>query len=447
MIPQLESAVLGSCMVDPSAFWRIADVTRQDHFTTAQSVALWRAISIAAKSGAPYDVVTMAESTGDLYRFALEVANTDGYRAANVRAYADRLADAYTARAVHQAGSRIAMLEGSGSERLEAAQGIVREISTSAATVRTARDVLGTVHAEMQRQCDENRAVFGLATGFGHLDRMTGGLEPGDLVIIAGRPSMGKSILAMQIAMNVALRGEGVHLATLEMNASSALKRMIASDGRIPFQHVRNASLLEDDEWTRLTGATGRLAAAPLTMDDSEFRCDAICARIRQQAMSRGIALAVVDYLGYMQLPSADRHDLRVQEATRGMKRVAKELQIPVILVAQLNRKADGDRPKLSDLRDAGAIEQDADLVLFVHREDYYKPEHHTAGFAELIVAKQRNGPTGSLALKSSLHFVRFDEAEGMPSEPEADPATATGFAGRYRRTRGAPTGGNRNAA
>lgn len=214
------------------------------------------------------------------------------------------------------------------------------------------------------------------------------------------------------------------------------MKRMIAAESRVPFEHVKNAAAIEDEEWGRVIDASTRLAESPLTIDDQAFALDAICARIRQQALSRGIQLAVIDYLGYMDLPKGERQDLRVQEATRALKRLAKELQIPIVLIAQLNRGVEGRanrRPGMSDLRDSGAIEQDADLICLLHREDYYDKDSHLAGFAELIVAKQRDGKTGTLPLKHRFDVMRFEEAEDLPDSPREQPQER-GFAKRFKR-------------
>lgn len=438
-IPPNEAALLGASLVDPSAYWRIADLIRPEHFTTSECAAIWRTIVRLAAAGDAFDAVTVGETCGPL---ATELAANSSYSRANVRAYADRVVDAYLARTVDNAGRRISTLDGTGAERLAAAQRIVRDISAGAAPVRTARDVLQGVVARMQQQCDTGGEMAGLSTGLGHLDRMTSGLQPGDLVIVGGRPSMGKSVLASQFSMHAALNGKGAHVASLEMSAEDWLSRMIAADGRVDFQLVRHARDLGVEEWPRVHEASARLSNSPLTIDDQAFALDAICARIRQQAMATGLSIAVVDYLTYIDLPKGERQDLRVQECTRTLKRLAKELQIPLVLVCQLNRDVESrtnKRPTLGDLRDAGAIEQDADLILFLYRDDYYEPKHHTAGFAELIVAKQRNGKTGTLPLKHDFSHMRFDEAEGLPSAAPEDPdRPGRGFASRYGKARGA---------
>jgi replicative DNA helicase len=428
-----ESAVVACAMLDAKSFWRVADILRPEHFRDGELASLWSAISANARADRPFDLLTMSDSHG---RGVLEIANGE-YRMGVVRSYAERIVDAYVARSVETAGHRITLLEGSGTERLAEAQRIVRDINTGVAEVRTAQALMREVVQDMQRQANDKRALTGLTTGWRHFDAWTSGLMPGTLNIVAGRPSMGKSVFGMQIGMHAAINGHGVHIASLEMSAEACMKRLISAESRVPFEHVKNATNIEDEEWPRVFDASTRLANAPLTIDDQAFSLDAICARIRQQSMSRGIALAVIDYLGYMDLPKGERQDLRVQEATRALKRLAKELQIPIVLIAQLNRGVEGRqnrRPGMSDLRDSGAIEQDADLICLLHREDYYDKDSHLAGFAELIVAKQRDGKTGTLPMKHRFDVMRFEEAEELPNEPH-QPTQERGFAKRFGRS------------
>lgn len=424
-----ETAVLGACLVDPSAYWRIADLTKPEHFTLGAHVEVWRAIVEMAAKGDTFDAVTVMERCG---RIALDLANSS-YSTANVRAYAERLADAYLARAVGTAGKRIGALDGNGAERLAEAQRIVREISAGSAGVKHARDVVRAIQDRMQAQHDKLEAPAGLSTGSRNLDRkLSGGLKPGQFVIIAGRPSMGKTLLALQIAKCVALAGHGVHVVTLEMSAEEVMERAIACESHVSISKVMDAAQMDAEEQGRATIAAGLLYRAPLTLDDETNGLDALCARIRQEAMSRGLALAVIDYLSYIEPPKAERHDLAMQVITRTLKRLARELRIPIILLAQLNRKVEerkDRRPMLSDLRDAGAIEQDADVVILLYRADYYEPQHHTAGFAEAIVAKQRNGSTGSVPFRHRLDLMRFDEADALPApRPAANASNGRGF-------------------
>lgn len=409
-----EAAVLGACLVDPTAYWRIADLLKPVHFAEQDDRAVFIAIRDAAAKGNAFDAVTLSDTLG---RYPLDLAN-GSYSVANVRAYAVRVFEGYQARAVTNAGHAILALAGTGPERLTQAQRIVRDISTGSSPVKTARDVLRDVVPAMQRECDGTAAV-GVPTGWAHVDAATGGMRGGELWIVAGRPAMGKSVFAMQTAMTAAVAGKSVHVATLEMTAEETLRRMIAAESRVPFAKVRNAGEIDPEDWPRITDATARLAGAKLSLDDAAYGLEEICARVRQRAMAEGLDLVVIDYLGYIALPKADSYALAIQDGTRTLKRLAKELQVPVMLVAQLNREVgsrSSHRPVLTDLRDSGAIEQDADVVILLHRDDYYAPECETAGFAEAIIAKQRNGQTRSLAMRHRFDVMRFEEAEGLPS-------------------------------
>lgn len=409
-----EAAVLGACLVDATAYWRIADLLKPAHFADHDDRRVFTAIRDAAAKGDAFDAVTLSDTFG---RYPLDLANGQ-FSTANVRAYATRVFESYQGRAVTGAAQAILAFAGTGSERLTEAQRLVREISTGSSPVKTAKDVLRDVVPAMQRECDGTAAV-GVTTGWAHVDAATGGMRGGELWIVAGRPSMGKSVFAMQAAMHVAVAGRSVHVATLEMTAEETLRRMIAAESRVQFAKVRNAGEIEPEDWPRIMDATSRLANAKLTLDDAAYGLEEICARVRQRAMSDGLDLVVIDYLGYIQLPKADSYALSIQDGTRTLKRLAKELQIPVVLVAQLNREVgsrSSHRPVLTDLRDSGAIEQDADVVILLHRDDYYAPECETAGFAEAIIAKQRNGQTRALAFRHRFDVMRFEEAEGLPS-------------------------------
>lgn len=423
----IEAAVLGACLNDATAYWRIADLTRPEHFTTGVHADIWRTLVELARKGDAIDPVLMVERHGSV---VLDIASGN-VLTANVRAYATKLADSHTSRAVTLAGKRIAELDGPGVDRLSQASQILRDISVGGRSVKTVREVLRPVYERMQRDCDEKKQVQGLSYGWGNLDAMTSGLHPGQLVVVAGRPAMGKSVFAVQLAMQVGLGGSGVHLATLEMTADECLERMIAAEGMVPFSYIKHAAKLEDSDWAKVTAASARLTEAPIKFDDEAFALDDIVARIRQHAMADGIGLAVIDYLGYVKLPKAERHDLAVQDATRTLKRLAKELHIPVVLLAQLNREVgtrSDNRPRLTDLRDSGAIEQDADVVILLHRADYYDPAKN-AGYAEAIIAKQRNGPTGTCHMRHRFDVMRFEESEAPPYVEER----STGFAKRAR--------------
>ncbi|MEY3766295.1 MAG: Replicative helicase, partial [Pseudomonadota bacterium] len=259
--------------------------------------------------------------------------------------------------------------------------------------------------------------ITGVPTGFHDFDRMTSGMQPGDLIVLAARPSMGKTALAINIAENVAVQ-EGLPVAvfSMEMGASQLAVRIVGSIGRIDQGHLRTGKL-SDDEWPRLTEAIEKLRNVSLHIDEtpglttSELRANA--RRLSRQCGKLG--LIVVDYLQLMSGSSSDGSDNRATELgeiSRGLKMLAKELQCPVIALSQLNRSVEqrtDKRPMMSDLRESGAIEQDADVIMFIYRDDYYNKDSKEPGVAEVIIGKQRNGPTGTIKLAFLKPITKFE--------------------------------------
>jgi replicative DNA helicase len=260
--------------------------------------------------------------------------------------------------------------------------------------------------------------VTGIRTGFYDLDRMTAGLQKGDLIVLAARPSMGKTAFALNIAEHVAVR-EGLPVAvfSMEMGASQLALRVVGSLGRIDQQHLRTGRL-RDDEWERLPEAASKLSEAPMFIDESPGLNPAeLRARARRLARQYGgtLGLIVIDYLQLMSGSSNSSEENRATvlgEISRGMKGLAKELQCPVIALSQLNRSVEtrpDKRPMMSDLRESGAIEQDADVIMFIYRDDYYNKDSKEPGVAEIVLAKQRNGPVGTVKLTFLKPLTRFD--------------------------------------
>jgi replicative DNA helicase len=257
-------------------------------------------------------------------------------------------------------------------------------------------------------------SVIGLPTGLADLDRLTGGLRPGQLVVVAGRPGMGKSVFGVDIARNISIRaGKPVAFFALEMGEDELIQRILSAETLIPLHALRDAKHLSDLDWRRLAEAELELAAAPLHIDPTpSVNMTEIRARARRLAQRKGLSLIVVDYLQLMTpARKSESRQQEVAEISRGMKLLAKELQVPVIAVAQLNRGPEqrtDKRPMLADLRESGALEQDADLVIFVHRDDYYDKESARAGEVDLIVAKNRSGPQDTITAAAQLHVSRF---------------------------------------
>jgi replicative DNA helicase len=304
-------------------------------------------------------------------------------------------------------------------DSIDAAQARIFELAGSRERrkVTPIKQVLIHAFKDIEKTYERHEAVTGTPTGFRDLDGLTAGLQGGDLVIVAGRPSMGKTAFALCVAQNasVAFKQTTV-IFSLEMSQEQLVSRMLCAEARVDSQRVRKG-LLRDSDWPRLARAAGVLAEAPIFIDDSDaLTALEIRTKARRVAASHRIGLIVVDYLQLMRgRTNAESREREISEISRNLKGLAKELNVPVMALSQLNRMVDRreeKRPVLSDLRESGAIEQDADLIMFVHREEYYKPDTPDKGLAEIIVGKHRNGPTGTVKLKYFSQFTRFDDCD-----------------------------------
>jgi replicative DNA helicase len=264
---------------------------------------------------------------------------------------------------------------------------------------------------------DNPTDITGVATGFSDLDRMTSGMQPGELIIVAGRPSMGKTAFALNVAEHVGLDVKlPVAVFSMEMGGTQLVMRMLGSTGRLD-QHKLRTGQLHDHDWQRLTGAVGKLNEAPVHIDESgalnalELRARA--RRLHRQCGGPGLGLIVVDYLQLMSASSqGENRATEISEISRSLKGLAKELNVPVMALSQLNRGLEqrpNKRPVMSDLRESGAIEQDADVILFIYRDEVYNPDTQDKGIAEIIIGKQRNGPIGTIKLTFLGQYTRFE--------------------------------------
>ena len=277
--------------------------------------------------------------------------------------------------------------------------------------------VVSDVFKQIEELSNQKAPVTGLETGFVDLDRMTAGLHPSDLIIVAARPSLGKTSLCLNIAEHVAIRkNKSVGIFSLEMSKEQLVKRLLCSESRIDAHRI-NTGYLNKDDWTRLSRASGELSETRIFIDDTaSITVAELRSKSRRLSLEHGLDLIIVDYLQLMS-GSTQRYENRTQEISqisRGLKGIAKELKVPLIAVSQLSRAIESRtgehrRPQLSDLRESGSIEQDADVVIFIYREDMINPNIDNAGKAELIIGKQRNGPTGSVELAFLKQFTRFD--------------------------------------
>ena len=440
---EAESSVLGGLLLDNGAWDRMGDLLVDSHFYRHEHQLIFSAIGHLINASKPADVITVFEllqSQGHA-----EAVGGIGYlnslaqyvpSASNIRRYAEIVRERSILRKLVSASDEIATQafnpKGKPVEKIldEAEQKIFHigeEGSRMKQGFQSMDSLVVALMDRVQEMADNPADITGVPTGFYDLDRMTSGLQPGDLVVLAARPSMGKTAFAINIAEHVALN-EGLPVAvfSMEMGASQLAVRVVGSIGRIDQGHLRTGKL-SDDEWPRLADAIERLRTVSLHIDEtpgltpSELRANA--RRLARQCGKLG--LIVVDYLQLMSGSSGSDGDNRATELgeiSRGLKMLAKELQCPVIALSQLNRGVEqrtDKRPMMSDLRESGAIEQDADIIMFIYRDDYYNKDSKEPGVAEIIIGKQRNGPTGTVKLTFLKPLTRFESMAG-------------GFAGDY---------------
>jgi replicative DNA helicase len=434
---EAEQSLLGGLLLDNQAFDRIADLVTADDFYRDDHRRIFRHLSKLIEHAKPADVVTIAESieasedkdrTGGPAYLGSLAQNTPS--ALNIRRYAELVRERSVQRRLIQVATEIAesALAPSGKEvgqMLDEAETRILEVGERGQRGTQGFESIQPVLARVFERIDhlyhqENKSdVTGLPTGFTDLDEKTAGLQQGDLVIVAGRPSMGKTAFALNMAEHVAV-GNGVPVAifSMEMGATQLAMRLLGSIARVD-QHKMRTGRLNDEEWSRLSTAMGKLHDAPIFIDETaalnslELRTRA--RRIHRQCGKLG--LVMVDYLQLMSAPSSSQGENRateISEISRSLKALAKELGAPVVALSQLNRALEtrnDKRPMMSDLRESGAIEQDADLILFIYRDEVYYPEKpESKGTAELIIGKQRNGPIGKIDLTFLGEHTRFED-------------------------------------
>ncbi len=426
-----EQAVLGGLMLAPDAYDRIADVVAEDDFYRRDHRLIFRAIRELSSKEKPFDVVTLGEwfQANELTDqiggggYLIELAGSTP-SAANIVAYAQIVREKSVLRQLIQAGTEIVndgfQTEGRSSEEIlqlaeqkvfhiaEAGRGGKESIIDIRKAMREAFEIL--------RERYENQgAVTGIPTGFAELDELTAGLQPSDLIIVAARPAMGKTTLALNIAEYAAMKSrKAVAVFSMEMSSSQLAFRLISAMGRVNATRLRTGQL-EDEDWSRVNSAIRMLSDAKIFIDDTPaLSPDELRSKARRFKREHDLGLVVVDYLQLMQVAgsSSDNRTNEISEISRGLKALAKELNVPVIALSQLNRGLESrtdKRPQMSDLRDSGAIEQDADVIMFIYRDEYYKKDSEDKGLAEIIIAKQRNGPTGVTKLRFFGEYTRFD--------------------------------------
>lgn len=428
---QAEQSVLGGLMLDNQAWDQVADRVSENDFYRREHQLIFRAVEVLADQSRPFDVITLSEEIqrrGNLEKVGglayLGNLAKDTPSAANIRAYADIVRERSVMRQLIHVGNEIANSgfrpEGrDSSELLDNAESRVFEIAEKGAKGKGGfegiKSLLTQAVDKIETLFARDEPITGLSTGFADLDKMTSGLQPADLVIVAGRPSMGKTTFAMNVAENVALLSKKpVAVFSMEMPGESLAMRMMSSLGRINQTRVRTGKL-EDDEWPRLTSAVSMLAETQFFIDDTPALSPLeVRARARRLMREHGdLGLIVLDYLQLMQVPGmGENRTNEISTISRSLKALAKELNVPVIALSQLNRSLEqrtNKRPIMSDLRESGAIEQDADLVIFIYRDEVYNEDSPDKGTAEIIIGKQRNGPIGSIRLTFLGEYTKFE--------------------------------------
>jgi len=434
---EAEQSVLGGLMLDNQAFDRVAELVVSQDFYTRTHKLIFEAMTALAEIGDPIDLITISESlekNNQLsgiggFAYLAEIAkNTPS--AANIDAYASIVRERAVVREMIGVANEIAEAgfnpEGRTShDLLDFAESKVFKIAEQ----RTkSSDGPQSIHNILEKTVDKIEELYqspqdgvtGVSTGYADLDKMTTGLQPSDLIIVAARPSMGKTTFAMNLAEHAAMtQDKPVLIYSLEMPSEQIMMRMLASLGRINQTKVRTGQLADDD-WARLSSTMGLLMEKGKMYVDDASGLTPTDVRSRARRIARdhgGISMIMVDYLQLMRVPSlSDNRTLEIAEISRSLKALAKELQCPVVALSQLNRtleqRAD-KRPINSDLRESGSIEQDADLIMFIYRDEVYNEDSTDKGVAEIIIGKQRNGPIGKVRLTFQGQFSRFDNYAG----------------------------------
>jgi len=433
---EAEQSVLGGLLLDNSAWDKIADLITEEDFYRHDHRLIYRHISKLVEHAKPADVITVAESlentaklvdAGGLAYLGALAQNTPS--AANIRRYAEIVRERAVLRRLAEVGSGIAesALSQTGrsvAQLLDEAEARVFEIAEAGARGKQGFVEIQPLLTQVVERIDmlfqrENPSdVTGIPTGFQDLDEKTSGFQAGDLIIVAGRPSMGKTAFSLNIAENVAMQtGLPVAVFSMEMGGTQLVTRMLGSIGRLDQHRVRTGRL-QDEDWQKLTYAVGKLNDAPIYIDESAA-LTVLDLRARARRLHRQcgkLGLIVIDYLQLMSGSGkgggSENRATEISEISRGLKALAKELDVPVIALSQLNRSLEqrpNKRPVMSDLRESGAIEQDADLILFIYRDEVYNSDTPDKGIAEIIIGKQRNGPIGMVRMTFLGEYTRFE--------------------------------------
>lgn len=437
---EAEQAVLGAIFLEPEAFSTAAERIGPSDFFRAGHQVIFEAMLELFEKGEPIDLVTVTTLLSDSNK--LEIAGGVPYltdlassvpTAANIDYYSKIVEEKALLRRLIQTATEIVTesynREDEVEELLDQAERNILAVSSrkNATSFKPIKDVLIEVYDNIEKLHHAKDDVTGIPTGFRDLDRITSGFQKSDLIIIAARPSMGKTAFALNIAQNVAINtDENVAIFSLEMGAEQLVQRMLCAEGNIDSQRLRTGKL-EQEDWGKLTMAMGSLSHAGIFIDDSPgIRVSDIRSKCRRLKQEHGLGMIIIDYLQLIQGSERLRENRQqeVSEISRSLKSLARELEVPVIALSQLSRSVEqrqDKRPMMSDLRESGSIEQDADIVGFLYREDYYDKDSDNQNI-EIIISKQRNGPTGTVELAFVKEFNKFVDLEFRYDEEDAPP-------------------------
>ena len=430
--PEAEQSVLGGLLLSSDGWDSIAETVSANDFYRPSHRLIFRQIAILAEAGNPVDVITVADkltangeldSAGGLAYLAELAGNTPS--ASNIRAYAQVVRERSSLRSLIEVAQGIAESgfnpEGRNSvELIDEAERLIMQISEQGPKAGGPQEVNPLLESALER-IDElyvsGGDITGLTTGYSELDGMTSGLQDSDLIIVAGRPSMGKTSFAMNLVETAVLnQKKPILVFSMEMPANALIIRMLSSLGRIDQTRIRNGKL-EQEDWPKLSAAVNKLKDVPLYIDDTAALTPTeVRSRARKVAREYGegeLGMIMLDYMQLMQVAgSSEGRTAEISEISRSLKAIAKEFQCPVVALSQLNRALEGrpnKRPVNSDLRESGAIEQDADVIMFIYRDEVYNEDSPDKGVAEIIIGKQRNGPIGTCRLAFVGEFTRFE--------------------------------------
>lgn len=438
---EAEQSIIGAIFIDPEAFHTAAEILIPEDFYRASHQRIFASMIALSDRGEPIDVVTVTaylhnaqqlEEAGGV-QYLSQVAESVP-TSANIGYYCRIVEEKALLRRLIRSATDIVT---SSFERQDDVEDVLNEAEKSILDVssrknsgafKNIKDVLIEVYDNIEQLHQQNADVTGIPTGFRDLDRITSGFQPNDLIIIAARPSVGKTAFALNVAQNVAVNtDENVAIFSLEMGAEQLVQRMLCAEGNIDAQRLRNGQLQADD-WTKLTMAMGSLSNAGIYIDDTPgIRVADIRSKCRRLKQEHGLGLILIDYLQLIQgsINSRENRQQEVSEISRSLKGLARELNVPLIALSQLSRGVESrqdKRPMMSDLRESGSIEQDADIVGFLYRDDYYDSESEKQNIIEIIISKQRNGPVGTVELAFVKEYNKFVDLDHRYSESDIPP-------------------------